>query len=399
MKSILRNSLPLFLFTSYALIACGSGEHIGTGLLVILIVAVVIFMVFAIVGSAQSASMRKEGLERAVEKFGHYTEKAEYMLGEYILYDATSNRLKLKNAIVDSKKIREIKTAEKDPEVKTTYKQELVTKTNTGSTVGRALVGGVLLGPAGAVIGGATAKKKTVMEKTPDRTIVIPGRYTIDVYDDKGDLRCSFDTSDKTYHCNVKGLLNKIIEENTRTERKLMQEEADKQQLLLEGHMSMIQATDVNALRVGEKRSVFSNLLLESDVDEQENGAQYKLCAQAIETINQGLGTHFDRIRLIIKDDLLVKLDGVSIAYTAGKFNNLIADINQIADNVSQKYGEPSSSKNIAYTSLTEDNPSLDAYEWSRDEEFVHRVGVLIEDGNYKYQLSSEKLSKNNRMS
>ena len=32
-------------------------------------------------------------------------------------------------------------------------------KTNTGSSIGRALVGGVIAGPAGAVIGGATAKK------------------------------------------------------------------------------------------------------------------------------------------------------------------------------------------------------------------------------------------------
>jgi len=38
------------------------------------------------------------------------------------------------------------------------------TKTNTGSVIGRAVVGGVLTGGVGAIIGGATAKKETVTE-------------------------------------------------------------------------------------------------------------------------------------------------------------------------------------------------------------------------------------------
>ena len=39
--------------------------------------------------------------------------------------------------------------------------EETVSKTSTGSMLGRALIGGVLLGPVGAVVGGATAKRKT----------------------------------------------------------------------------------------------------------------------------------------------------------------------------------------------------------------------------------------------
>lgn len=39
--------------------------------------------------------------------------------------------------------------------------KEEITRTRTGSTVGRAVVGALIAGPAGAIIGGATAKKET----------------------------------------------------------------------------------------------------------------------------------------------------------------------------------------------------------------------------------------------
>ena len=44
-------------------------------------------------------------------------------------------------------------------------------KTNTGNMVGRAIVGGVLLGGAGAIIGGSTAKRNTVIEHGMDTSI------------------------------------------------------------------------------------------------------------------------------------------------------------------------------------------------------------------------------------
>ncbi|MGM9860705.1 MAG: hypothetical protein ACI31C_08115 [Muribaculaceae bacterium] len=52
------------------------------------------------------------------------------------------------------------------------------TKTNTGSAIGRAVVGGVLAGPIGAIIGGSTASKttETVQDensKLHDYTIII----------------------------------------------------------------------------------------------------------------------------------------------------------------------------------------------------------------------------------
>lgn len=52
-----------------------------------------------------------------------------------------------------------------------TGSREEITKTSTGSMAGRAIAGGLIAGPLGAVIGGATAKKKTeVIDNTQTNT-------------------------------------------------------------------------------------------------------------------------------------------------------------------------------------------------------------------------------------
>lgn len=55
-------------------------------------------------------------------------------------------------------------------------------KTNTGSMIGRTIAGGVLLGGAGAIIGGSTAKRNTVIEYGTDTSIhnkEIEHNYTV----------------------------------------------------------------------------------------------------------------------------------------------------------------------------------------------------------------------------
>lgn len=104
-------------------------------------------------------------------------------------------------------------TAEDDYKIikgKTEYTSQ--TKAKNGSTVGRAIVGGVLAGSAGAIIGGSTAKKETTTMVHQKDDIIIH-RYsvivnvnsltnpiiTIPLWDDKAKLN------------EIVGLLNVII--------------------------------------------------------------------------------------------------------------------------------------------------------------------------------------------
>lgn len=52
------------------------------------------------------------------------------------------------------------------------------TKSSLGSTAGRAIVGGIIAGPAGAIIGGTTGSKKTVTESVETK----PDHYTVIIY-------------------------------------------------------------------------------------------------------------------------------------------------------------------------------------------------------------------------
>lgn len=66
----------------------------------------------------------------------------------------------------------------------TQMSQEIKTKTSTGSMIGRGLVGGVLLGPAGAIIGGTTAKKNSIIS---EGEIITNYRYKLRIISSKID--------------------------------------------------------------------------------------------------------------------------------------------------------------------------------------------------------------------
>ena len=92
-----------------------------------------------------------------------------------------------------------------------TYK----TSTSTGSMIGRAVVGGVLTGGVGAVIGGATASKKTMAVPSGNDTVV--HNYTVVININSFTtpviyLKCY---NDENLRDNLLGIFNVIIRQNT----------------------------------------------------------------------------------------------------------------------------------------------------------------------------------------
>ena len=218
MKRILRKIAPAVLLAAYSIIAGGSLEDIGITLAIVGVL-LVIGVIWALISDSNAKKKKREqGLAKATDNFGSYTHQVEYSLGKYILYDEPTHRILLNDSISDSRKLRELKTTKRAPRTKVTYKEETVTKTSTGSAIGRGVAGAVLLGPVGAIVGGATAKKKTETKKTPEYN-TIPGHYTIEVIDIEGNTRAKYSTSEVSKHEEVYRFLQNIIDKNLEPER------------------------------------------------------------------------------------------------------------------------------------------------------------------------------------
>ena len=161
MRKTIRKITPAILLIGYSIIAGGSLEDIGITIGIVVGAAIIGGIAMAISDNKKQKEKRAAGLAKAEDLFGKYTDKVEYVIGKYILYDEPTHRILLENSVSDSRKLRELKTTKRAPRTKVTYKEETVTKTSTGSTAGRAVVGALIAGPVGAVVGGATAKKTT----------------------------------------------------------------------------------------------------------------------------------------------------------------------------------------------------------------------------------------------
>ncbi len=106
--------------------------------------------------STASASNNSHGIERVAIA-------VDQASGKIALLEYQRSQDKVATRIFQGRDIIEVSVEEQGyVHSETTIENSTTThmKTSTGSVVGRAIVGGVLLGPAGAIIGGATAKKK-----------------------------------------------------------------------------------------------------------------------------------------------------------------------------------------------------------------------------------------------
>lgn len=383
MKTFLRNLAPFVILGCYCIIAGGSLEDIGISVGITLGILAVVGIIWAIVASVNESKTREEGLAKAKDQFGDYTKSTEYKLGKYILFDEPSNRILLKDTIMDSRKIRDIKVVEIAPKTTTTYIEEQVTKTSTGSALGRGVAGALIAGPVGAVIGGTTAKQKTETKKTPVHHTT-PGRYSIDVIDDAGNVRAHFFTNDLEYHNNVKYFIKGIIDENTKGERLALEQakEYNEQRLI---------NSKVEDIAIGASVEAIQSILIDSQAEDIEDGSRYVLCPKAVTVINQGLNVNFEKISILAKNQIVTKLSGLSPSFTAGNFKNLLLEISALANTINEKIGAPSkTAAEISYTSLTDDNNLINAYNWDMENKPLTKIDVVCDKGKYKYLFTTE---------
>lgn len=299
MRKTIRKITPAVLLIAYSIIAGGSLEDMGIALGITAGLVVIAVIWVMIVDNKKTEEKRAQGLAKAEDLFGKYTNKIEYVIGKYILYDESTHRILLDNSVSDSRKLRELKTTKRAPRTKVTYKEETVTKTSTGSTAGRAVVGALIAGPVGAVVGGATAKKTTETKKTPEYH-TIPGHYTIEVLDTEGNVRAKYSTSDEAKHEEVKAFLQRIIDKNLEPERIAHQIEADE-------NSSAIQSIDTDNIVVGSSKDLIKVLLIDSTKTIEGDSEVHILCPEVVAKINQGWGASFEKITVKIKNDLLSK--------------------------------------------------------------------------------------------
>lgn len=383
MKKTFKKILPAFILISYAIIAGGSLENFGESLLITIIVMVAIAIILFIVSLSKDNKIRKEGLEKAIDQFGAYTEQVEYEVGKYILYDEPKHRILLKEAIVDSSKLNELKTTEREQQKVVKYKSEEVTKTSTGSMAGRAIIGSVVAGPVGALIGGATAQKKTEVKKTPEY-YNIPAQYTIEVFDNTGTSRAKFTTISKQTYTEVKTFLQKIIDSNKLDETKAKQIEE-------ENELAKVNAFDSQKLKSGSNITSIKDILTNSTVKKNKDINEIALSTDAVNVINNGWHAKFEHINLSIKNETVNEIVGISCNYSAGKFQILKSDLNNLMTFINTLHGKPyKANDNVNYDMLTDDNNCINAYSWNTAEGQKITIDVICDNGKYKYKFISK---------
>lgn len=387
MKNFIKKCIPLFIVAAYSFLAAGSDDDSSNdfGIILAIVIGVALLLIIIVIISNEKESAK--GLEKAKESFGEYTEAIEYERGKYILYDKPNHRILLKKDIMDSKKIKTLQLIERKPQTTVTYKEESVTKTSTGSAIGRGVAGALIAGPAGAIIGGATAKKTTETKTTPEYHTT-SGYYAIDVIDVDNNRRARFATSDKSSHDKVKVFLQRIIDSNTLEERHALAK-------IKEDEHAKLLSSDISQLVIGATLSAIEDILINSARVARTDHDTYKLCTEAIARINNAWHTNFESIIVVLSYGTLNTFVGISKPYIVGSFNNMQLDMKVLADSIKNKYGFPTSySEDVSYFSLTDDNNRINAYLWRGECGQLRKIDYIFEHGKYKYEYMASSVNE-----
>lgn len=196
MKTKIKSILSLLFLMAFVIIGGGSIEDDGTISSWVWIV-VAVLAVFVIVAGISASNQEKEKKEKELEIQRQRKAELKAKAEEYEIQKKTflsengdpdksiiirENEIGSEIHVYESKKtifimgkpysFNDIMSCTFDDNPKTIKgKISAVTKSDNGNVIGRSIVGGVVGGSAGAVIGGATAKKNTEYIQEDDKVI------------------------------------------------------------------------------------------------------------------------------------------------------------------------------------------------------------------------------------
>lgn len=371
---------PVILILAYSIIAGGSAEKLDVYIGVGIGVAFGLFILISVIAKIYSDRNTSGILEEMKQEFGDYTEAVEYECDQFILYDEKSNRIRLKDSVIDSRKIKDLRVYEQDPEKTTTYQTEKVIRTDTKSALARGIIGSFLAGDAGAIIGGSTADKRIEVrsKEVPSYT---KGFYAIEVIDDQGKVRETFMSESRLFHDPLVVFFKKIIYHNTKEERESI--EAEKA-----ANLKKIESTDTGKIVLGCSKESIENILINSKRSKHLNGRPYVLDQAALNVINKSWNSIFEDVFLTFRDGILIELFGVSRRFKAKYFNNIIIEASKVADIISKHIGSPSSvTESILLTQFSDDNTDVEAYKWENGENQESKINIVYDKGEFYYSL------------
>lgn len=149
-------------------------------IIAIFVIIVVVVIIFIKRDNEEKEEEINKERKKIKSQFGSFTSQCLYDSyyddGGIILANINEDKILIGKVTYKISNIEKCSTAFSNASSHTTYTEKQVISTDTGSAIGRAVVGGVIGGGVGAIIGGATASKEVKTVRTPHTT------YSSDAY-------------------------------------------------------------------------------------------------------------------------------------------------------------------------------------------------------------------------
>lgn len=146
----------------------------GLFIAIFVILLIIVFAILLLADNKNRKDKREQERKNLRSQFGQFTSECLYDSyyddGGIVLANVDEDKILIGKVTYKISHIEKCVTSFASSKTHTTYTEKQIITTNTGSTIGRAVVGGVLAGGVGAVIGGSTAQKEVKTVRTPHTT-------------------------------------------------------------------------------------------------------------------------------------------------------------------------------------------------------------------------------------